>query len=136
MLYVMYDRPIFSMKYELFSLRGRYRFFFKDSENLTVKVDPLSIISKTYYEVIFLNLLNWKNEQIELVFDFIGSVNGIFYEREKEGAPMICKIMKQYDAKLFLTAKDNYIIEISPNVDAALILGLAVCFDEIKKNLL
>lgn len=105
MLYVMYYRPIFSMKHELFSLRGRYRFFFKDSENLTVKVDPLRTISKIHYEVIFVNLLNGKNEQLELICDFIGSVCGIFYRKAKEGAPMICKIRNNMMLNYFLQLK-------------------------------
>ena len=60
-----------------------------------------------------------------------GSVCGIFHGNAKKGVPLICKISKEY--KLF-SGGDKYIVEIPPNIDAALMLGLGVCFDEIKHD--
>jgi uncharacterized protein YxjI len=47
---------------------------------------------------------------------------------------MICRINKQYDGKDFFYDKQNYVVEISPNVDAALMIGLGIIFDEIKND--
>ena len=59
---------------------------------------------------------------------------GIFHGKAKEGDPMICRINKQFDAKNAFWDKQNYAVEISPNVDAALMIGLGIIFDEIKND--
>ena len=131
--YDLYDQPIFNIKHELFSLRGRYKFFMKEGEQVAVNVDPVGF-GNTRYQVTFINIFSGKKLILDLVCDFMGSICGIFLGNAEQGAPLICKIYKQYDSKLFFTGKNNYIVQISPNVDSALMLGLGVCFDEIKND--
>ena len=64
----------------------------------------------------------------------MGSRGGIFHGSARQGAPMICRINKQYDAKNFYFDKQNYVVEIAPNVDAALMIGLGIIFDELKND--
>ena len=47
---------------------------------------------------------------------------------------MICMINKQYDAKNYFYNKQNYVVEIAPNVDAALMIGLGIIFDELRND--
>ena len=64
----------------------------------------------------------------------MGSICCIFIVIEEQGASLICKMTKQYEAKLFFTSKNNYYVQISPNVDATLMFWLGVCFDVIKND--
>lgn len=131
---VFYDQnnqPLFNIKHDLLSLRGRYKIFRGEGNELIVKVDPLNSFSHTKYGVSFKNLSNGKNEYIELRCDEDNC--GIFYGKGKK-APIICKIFKKFDAKYFFTDKQNYKVHIAPNIDAALMIALGVCFDEIKND--
>ncbi|ORX86167.1 hypothetical protein BCR32DRAFT_325065 [Anaeromyces robustus] len=59
---------------------------------------------------------------------FYGSC-GIFQGKEKEGSPMVAKIVEIMDANSFLTdTETRYSIEMASNVDNALIIALAVFF--------
>jgi len=45
---------------------------------------------------------------------------------------MVARIVKVLDAKTLFTNKDSYSLEIAPNVDMALMVALAIIFDEFK----
>ena len=132
--YDLYGAQIFNIKHEIFSLRGRYRFCIGESDNAVVKIDPLSKITNRHFQVTFVNKANGNNEILDLYCDLIGSRCAIFHGDANNGAPCICKIYKEYDAKHFFAGKDNYSIQIAPNVDASLMLGLGAVFDEIKHD--
>ena len=133
-LYDVYMKPIYNIKHELFSLRGRYKFNFGEGGERTIaSVDPISTFG-SLYSVNFYNLATDRNDYLELACDITGSKCGIFHGQAKQGAPLICRINKQYDAKNFFYNKQNYVVEISPNVDAALMIGLGIIFDEIKND--
>ena len=132
--YDLYGKPIFNIKHEIFSLRGRYRFCLGESDQEVVKIDPKSKITNRNFEVTFTNYATGRTELLDFCCDLLGSACGIFYGKADKGAPCICKIHKQYDGKNFFAGKQNYLVEISPNVDASLMLGLATVFDEIKND--
>ena len=133
-LYDIYMQPIFNIKHEIFSLRGRYKFYFGEDGNRTIaSVDPIGAF-QNHYSINFFNVQTGRNDYLELACDFMGSKCGIFHGEAKHGAPLICRINKEYDAKNFYYNKQNYVVEISPNVDAALMIGLGIIFDEIKNE--
>ena len=133
-LYDIYMQPIYNIKHEIFSLRGRYKFNYgEQGDRVIASVDPIDAF-KSHYSISFYNLATGRNDYLELACDFLGSKCGIFHGQAKQGAPMICRINKQYDAKNFYYNKQNYVVEISPNVDAALMIGLGIIFDEIKND--
>ena len=133
-LYDIYMQPIYNIKHEIFSLRGRYKFNYgEQGDRVIASVDPIDAF-KSHYSINFYNLATGRNDYLELACDFLGSKCGIFHGQAKQGAPMICRINKQYDAKNFYYNKQNYVVEISPNVDAALMIGLGIIFDEIKND--
>ena len=133
-LYDVYMHPIFNIKHELLSLRGRYKFMYGDQgDRVIASVDPIGAFT-SHYSINFYNSATGRNDYLELACDFMGSRCGIFHGNAKQGAPMICRINKQYDAKNYFYGKQNYVVEISPNVDAALMIGLGIIFDEIKNE--
>ena len=130
----IYGIPIYNIKHELLSLRGRFKFYYGDQgNNIIASVDPISTFG-SLYSVTFFNQATGQNDYLELACDLMGSRCGIFHGNAKAGAPMICRINKQYDAKNFFYNKQNYVVEIAPNVDAALMIGLGIIFDELKND--
>ena len=130
----VYGIPIFNIKHDLFSYRGRFTLFQgEESFRVLASINPIDAFG-SIYSVTFFNLATGQNDYLELACDFMGSRCGIFHGYAKAGAPLICRINKQYDAKNFYFNKQNYVVEISPNVDAAFMIGLGIIFDEIKND--
>ena len=130
----VYGIPIFNIKHELFSLRGRFKLYYGDQGGrILASVDPISTFG-SLYSVTFFNQATGQNDYLELACDLMGSRCGIFHGNAKTGAPMICRINKQYDAKNYYYNKQNYVVEIAPNVDAALMIGLGIIFDELRND--
>ena len=127
--YDLYGKPIYNIKHGYFR---SYKFYLgAEEQQVIVNVKTLGSFNNTEYQVTFKNRINGMDERLELICDYAGSICGIFNGYAKQGAPLICKITKKY--KLF-SGGDNYVVEIAPNIDAALMLGLGVCFDEIKND--
>ena len=130
----VYGVPIFNIKHELLSLRGRFKLYQgAESFRVLASIDPINTFG-SIYSINFFNIATGQNDYLELACDFTGSRCGIFHGNAKAGAPLICRINKQYDAKNFYFNKQNYVVEISPNVDAAFMIGLGIIFDEIKND--
>jgi len=130
----IYGIPIFNIKHELLSLRGRFKIYQGDqSFRILASVDPISTFG-SIHSVSFYNLATCQNDYLEIASDFLGSRCGIFHGNAKAGAPLICRINKQYDAKNYFFDKQNYVVEIAPNVDAAFMIGLGIIFDELKND--
>ena len=130
----IYGMPIYNIKHELFSLRGRFKLYFGDQGNrVMASIDPINTFGGLY-SVTFFNIATGQNDYLELACDLIGSRCGIFHGSAKAGAPLICRINKQYDAKNYFYDKQNYVVEIAPNVDASFMVGLGIIFDELKND--
>jgi len=133
-LYDLYNKPLLSIKNKLMSLRGKLKIFDGAGEKVLVTVEPQSLFLNKKYLINFTNLATGKEDYIEMKCDLVGCTAGIFHGKEKEGAPLICKIHKKFDAKLLLTSQENYYIEIAPGVDSSFMMALAICFDEFKNE--
>ena len=130
----LYGMPIYNIKHELFSLRGRFKLYYGDMGNrIMASVDPVDTFG-SIHSVSFFNIATGRNDYLELACDLVGSRCGIFHGSARGGAPLICRINKQYDAKNYFYDKQNYVVEIAPNVDAALMIGLGIIFDELKND--
>ena len=130
----LYGMPIFNIKHELFSLRGRFKLYYGDAgDKIMASIDPVNTFG-SIHSVSFFNIATGQNDYLELACDLVGSRCGIFHGSAKAGAPLICRINKQYDAKNYFYDKQNYVMEIAPNVDAALMVGLGIIFDELKND--
>ena len=130
----LYGMPIYNIKHELFSLRGRFKLYYGDAgDKIMASIDPVNTFG-SIHSVSFFNIATGRNDYLELACDLVGSRCGIFHGSARGGAPLICRINKQYDAKNYFYDKQNYVVEIAPNVDAALMIGLGIIFDELKND--
>jgi uncharacterized protein YxjI len=131
----MEGKPLFCIANKVLFLKGRLKIYEgNDTKKVLASIAPQTSIKSRKHIVTYYNPVTEKEETLDMKFDFFNHSCGIFYGKEKEGAPMICKIIKKIDAKRILTNKENYYIEIAPGVDIALMSALAICFDEIKND--
>jgi len=133
-LYDLYQKPILNIQHKIFTMKGNIKIY-ADNEDTKVlaTINKKSFISVKKYIVEFYNQATERNEYFDMKCDFFSFTCGIFYGHEKEGAPMVCKITKKLDAKLVFTTQENYYVQIAPGVDAALMVAIAICFEEYKK---
>ncbi|KAG4084810.1 hypothetical protein H8356DRAFT_1742891 [Neocallimastix lanati (nom. inval.)] len=82
--------------------------------------------AKYDYKVKFHNTVSKKNEFIEMKSDEDESVCALFHGKEKENAPVICKMIRAQDDRHHLT------VQIAEGVDYIFVLGLALFFFGLK----
>ncbi|KAG4083910.1 hypothetical protein H8356DRAFT_1746598 [Neocallimastix lanati (nom. inval.)] len=82
--------------------------------------------SKFNYKVKFHNSVSKRNEFIEMNSDEDESICALFHGKEKEDAPVICKMIRAQDDPNHLT------VQLAKDVDYMFILGLALFFFDIK----
>ena len=133
-IYDLYDKPIFNIRANAFIGHGQKIYAEKSTDKILGSVHRRSLLKKNKYEFSYVNLETGQNEILDLKCDLIGCTCGIFCGKEKEGAPMICSINKPMDVKNFISSRDHYVIKIAPGVDAALMVALAIIFDELKNE--
>jgi len=134
-LYDLYQKPILNIQHKIFTMKGNIKIYADNEENkILATVNKKSFISVKKYIVEFYNQATGKNEYFDMKCDFFSFTCGIFYGHEKEGAPMVCKVTKKLDVKLVFTTQENYYVQIAPGVDAALMVAIAICFDEYKNE--
>ena len=99
--------PIYNIKHELMSLRGRFKLYLgEDSSRVIASVDPVDTFG-SIHSINFFKIATGQNDYLELANDALGSRCGVFHGSAKAGAPLICRINKQYDAKNFYFGKQN-----------------------------
>ncbi|KAG4084815.1 tubby C-terminal-like domain-containing protein [Neocallimastix lanati (nom. inval.)] len=134
-IYDLYGTPILNIRNTILFLKDRMKVYAdKDDKKTLATVTPVTSINSRKYTISFYNIATEKEETLDMKCDFFSHSCGIFYGKEKEGSPMICKIVKKIDAVSFLTNKDNYYVEVAPGIDAALMVAIAICFDELKND--
>jgi len=134
-IYDLYDNPILNIQENLFYGSGQRIYAGKSTDKELGKLSRKKLsIKKNKYEYTFTNLATNKVEVLDLKCDFFGCSCGIFYGKEKEGAPMICSITKTKKMLSFISNYDHYRITVAPGVDAALMVALTICFDELKNE--
>jgi len=133
-LYDLNDEPILNISHKVFSASGKKTVYrgSNDTERLLSIVNE-NIFSKTKQTVTYKDLTTNKFETIEMKCDFFGFDCSIYKGRQKNGGPLLCRIHKKVDSKIF-TSSENYVVEIQPNVDIAAMVALAIVFDEIKND--
>ncbi|ORX86185.1 hypothetical protein BCR32DRAFT_325073 [Anaeromyces robustus] len=135
---VVYDlegNPVFNVRNTILFLKSRLKIYDgKDDKKTLASVSPVTSISSRKYTITYTNIATEKEETLDLKCDFFSHSCGVFYGKEKEGSPMICKVIKKIDAKSLLTNKENYYIEIASGVDVAFMVAIAICFDELKND--
>ncbi|ORX77816.1 hypothetical protein BCR32DRAFT_328767 [Anaeromyces robustus] len=134
-IYDINNKPLFNIQNKnIIALKKKMIIFSGENEaNIIATICPKTAIFSKTSLVEFKNKLTGENEVLKMKYDLIGNSCGIFYG-ESENAPLICKIHRKFDAKLILTSKDNYHVDIAPGVDISLMLALGICFDEIKND--
>jgi uncharacterized membrane protein YgcG len=80
--------------------------------------------SKSNYKISVKNLIRGEEEYLQMNSDRKLVVCGIFYGKEKEGAPLIAKIIRDNHTRTKCT------LEIAPNVDIIFMMGLAAFFSD------
>jgi len=131
-LYDLYDKPILNIQENAFFGHGIKIYSGKSTDNMLGSISRKSLLKKNKYQYSFFNLATNENDVLDIKCDFIGCSCGIFYGKEKEGAPMICSITKTKQLFSFANGHDHYQIRIAPNVDASLMVALTLCYDELK----
>jgi uncharacterized protein YxjI len=130
-LYDLYNQPILNMLDKLFSLRGKMNIYEGDSqEKSLLQVKPKSPIFNKKFTINFFNKKTNQNELIEMHCDFLAFKCEIYYGKKNEGAPMIAKIVQNIKLKTVITECNSYFVEVAAGVDTAIIVALAICFDE------
>lgn len=127
-LYDIYNNPIITIK-ENFSLRFKQTLNDPRTDQKIASIKKSSLISFRSLTVKFFNKTTNSKEEITLKGDLISRSCGIYYKNR-----LIGRICKMLDAKSLFTNKDSYSLEIAPNVDMALMVALAIIFDEFKHD--
>jgi len=134
-LYDLYQKPILNIQHKILTLKRNIKIYAEDkTEKIYATINKKSFISVKKFIVEFYNQATEKTEYLDLKCDFFSYTCGIFYGHEKEGAPMVAKVTKNFDCKLVFTSQENYYLQIAPGVDAALMVAIAICFDEYKNE--
>ena len=134
-IYDLNGTPILNIRNAILFLKGRMKVYAgKDDKKTLASIIPKTSIHSRKYIISFYNISEEKEETLDMKCDFFSHSCGIFYGKEKEGSPMVCKIIKKIDARSLLTNKDNYYVEVAPGIDAALMVAIAICFDELKND--
>jgi len=131
-LYDLYDKPILNIQENAFIGHGIKIYSGNNTDKMLGSISRKSMLKRNKYEYTFTNLATNQTEILDMKCDFFGCSSGIFFGKEKEGAPMICSITKTRQFLNFVSSRDHYLIRIAPGVDAALMVALTICFDELK----
>jgi len=124
-IYDVYKNPVLTIRHSLiFPHISFYKG--KDDKELLATVQSDTTLVEIY------NQSTERKEILNVLNDKFNCSSGIFHGREKEGAPMICKIREIMDANSFITYTDKeFTIEIASGIDVTLFIALAICFAEM-----
>jgi len=104
----------------------------EDDKTLIASYIPKASTTAEKCEFQFVNQTTQQSETVHMNCDQYYCSGGIFYGREKDGAPMICKFREVMDANSFMTyCNKKYVIEIAAKVDNTLFIALAIFFAEM-----
>jgi len=134
-IYDLCETPILNIHHKILSLRKYIKIYSDENEQRQLaSIHKKSLFSIKKYIIEFYNQATEQTEYLEMKCDYFSFTCGIFYGKEKEGAPLICKVIKRLDAKLLFTSQENYYCQIAPGVDLAFMVALSICFDEYKNE--
>ncbi|KAG4093473.1 hypothetical protein H8356DRAFT_547875 [Neocallimastix lanati (nom. inval.)] len=130
-IYDLYGKPIFNIKQDQ-QYKMRHNIYSEDTSNIIATVTPKSAFNLRKFPIEFTNLVTGQKDSINIKCDMFGYTGGMYYGKEKEGAPMICKILKNNVNTP--TRSENYSIEIAPGVDIAFMVACTICFNEYRNE--
>jgi len=129
-LYDLYDLPLLNIQNRVFSLKDKIEIYLgANQDQVVATINQKSMMNVNKYTLEFFNQAKDCKEFLDMKCDLMGSSCGIFYGKEKEGAPMISKITRKIE-----TSQVLYNVEIAPGVDISLIVAATICFDQLKKE--
>ncbi|ORX86178.1 hypothetical protein BCR32DRAFT_265134 [Anaeromyces robustus] len=102
-----------------------------NDKKIYATISTKNTIESEKYTINFYNQVSEKNETLYMNCDSTYRSCGIFYGKETDGSPLICKII-QMKSKSMFNNKTNYSIEIASGVDSLFMMGLAICLIEMK----
>ena len=129
-IYDTYNKPLFNIDKEFFSFS--YILKSGESDQVIANVDKNGFFTSSKFNCTFKNLSTGLNDYIEIKSANFQNFFGVYQGEEKKGAPLICKIYKNPDSDC--CSSSNFIIEIAPNIDASLMLGLALIFRDYSES--
>ncbi|KAG4084813.1 hypothetical protein H8356DRAFT_1435826 [Neocallimastix lanati (nom. inval.)] len=129
------NTPILNIQNKILSLKGQMTIFEGDDNSKVIgKITPDSLLVKKKFTVQFHNKSTGNIEYVDMHCDYFGSVCEIKYREGKEEI-LVCKITKkELEDKYALSSQDDYYIKIAPGVDSALMMAIALCFDDFKND--
>ncbi|KAL6589615.1 tubby C-terminal-like domain-containing protein [Neocallimastix sp. 'constans'] len=132
----LYDLPILNIRNQILSLKDKITIYRgDDNKEVLATISQKSILNIKKYTLEFFNQATDKKEFLDLKCDLMGSACGVFYGKEKDNAPMVCKIVRKIENKSILASpQESYYVDISPGVDIAIIVAATICFDQLKKE--
>jgi hypothetical protein len=92
------------------------------------------------FSIIFTNLVTENEEYMDFNCEEHYRSGGVFYGKEKEGAPMICKFIEynyKYSTGLRSKSPDaqgSYLIEMAANVDNVFLMAVGIVLAELDYN--
>ena len=99
-----------------------------ESDQIIANVEKNGFFTYSKFNCRFKNLSTGGNDYIEISSANYQNFFGVYQGEEEKGAPLICKIYKNPNSDC--CSPSNFIIEIAQNIDACLMLGLALIFIE------
>ena len=91
------------MNYSLWEV-GIYFNNGEQGDRTIASVDHINSFN-SHYSINFFNVATGRNDYLELGCDFMGGKCGIFHSKARQGAPLICRVNKQFDTKNFFYNK-------------------------------
>jgi len=129
------NNPILVIQNKILSLKGQMDLLDgKDNSKVIGKITPDSLLVKKKFTVQFYNKSTSNIEYVDMNCDYSGSICEVIYHEGKEET-LICEITKkELEEKYALSSQDDYYIKIAPGVDSALMMAIALCFDDFKNE--
>ncbi|KAG4083916.1 hypothetical protein H8356DRAFT_1746604 [Neocallimastix lanati (nom. inval.)] len=128
--------PIVNIQSQILSLKDKINIYRLDTNKEIVgSITQKSVINVKKYTLDFINHATDKKDFLDFKCDVMGNNCGVFYGKEKDGAPMVCRIIRKIEGKSFVSSpQEYYYVDISPGVDIALIVAATICFSKLKKE--
>ena len=125
-IYDSFNKPLFIIDKEFFSFD--YIIKSGESDQIIANVEKNGFFTYSDFNCRFKNCYTGKVDYLEIISKNFLNFFGVYQGEKEKGAPLICKIYKNPNSDC--CSPLNFIIEIAPNIDACLMVGLALIFME------
>ena len=129
-IYDTYNKPLFNIDSEFFSFC--YMLKYGESDQIIANVEKNGFFTYSKFNCTYKNLITGLNDYIEIKSANYQRFFGVYQGKERNGAPLICKIYENPNSDC--CSSPNFIIEIAPNIDASLMIGIALIFRDYSES--